>query len=69
MFKVCWHRFKDKKIERTKNMYFGFGGCELPGLRVKQVCEKCEKPRYVRLNIMMPMKYLYEESIWRKNNK
>ena len=50
----------------TKNICFGFAGTEMPGMRVKQVCKKCGKVRYISLNITMPNKYLYREEIWRK---
>lgn len=66
MFKFCWHRFEDKVTQRTVNLYFGFAGSELPGIRITQACKKCGKVRYMSLNLMMPNKYLYMEEVWKK---
>lgn len=60
-----WHRYKYIKTQITKGMLFGLAGCELPGYRVTEICEKCGKKRYTSLNLCMPNKYLYVESIWR----
>lgn len=66
MFKFCWHKFEDKEVHITKNICFGFAGAMVPGMRVKQVCKKCDKVRYISLNISMPNKYLYKEGLWKK---
>jgi hypothetical protein len=63
--KICWHRYVDIETQISKGICFGIGGCELPGYRVVQKCEKCGKIRYISLNMMMPNKYLYNENIWR----
>ena len=62
---MCWHKYEDKETQRTKNICFGFAGAEMPGYRIKQVCKKCGKIRYMKLNMMMPDKYLYMENIWK----
>ena len=60
---MCWHKFEEKEIQRTKNMCFGYAGCELPGVRVKLVCKKCGEVKYESLNLTMPNKYLYMNEI------
>lgn len=69
MFGFCWHNYEDVETQISKGMLFGFAGCEMPGYRLVQVCKKCGKRRYTSLNITMPMKYLYDERIWRSNEK
>lgn len=61
----CWHKYKEVKTQISKGLLFGVAGCEMPGYRVTEVCEKCGKKRYIRLNMSMPNKYLYDEKIWR----
>lgn len=63
--KFGFHKYEDSEKSITKNMCFGLAGCELPGIRIKQVCE-CGAYRYLSLNLMMPDKYLYNENIWYK---
>jgi len=63
--KIGFHKHKDVKTQRTKNIYFGFAGAELPGLRVVRECVYCGNISYMRLNLAMPNKYLYMEYIWR----
>ena len=62
--KIGWHKLEDIKTQRTKHIHFGFSGCELPGWRVVQKCKHCGEISYMRLNLMMPNKYLYQEEIW-----
>lgn len=63
--RLCWHKFKDIETQITKGICFGFAGAELPGMRIKRKCVKCGKIEYLNLNMMMPNKYLYEDSIWK----
>ena len=63
------HKYKDIETSTTKNVSFGFAGCESPGMRVKQKCEFCSVERYVSLNLMMPNKYLREEYMWHQTRK
>lgn len=63
--KLGIHKYKDIKTQISKGLYFGFSGCEAPGYRVTQRCERCGKINYMSLNLMMPNKYLYQESIWK----
>ena len=58
-----FHRWKDKDTSRTKRLCFGYAG-GLPGVRVKQKCDFCEKERYISLNLCMPRKYLHDEKLW-----
>jgi len=60
-----FHKYKDIKTQITKNVTFGFNGCEMPGYRLIRECEDYSKINYVRLNLCMPEKYLYNEKIWR----
>ena len=62
--KIGLHKYVDVKIQRTKHIYFGYAGCELPGLRVVRRCKYCDDVGYMRLNLCMPNKYLYQEEIW-----
>lgn len=61
----CWHKYEDVKTQITKRACFGFAGCELPGYRLIRKCKKCGKTNYMRLNMVMPKQYLYDESIWK----
>jgi len=63
--KVGWHKSEDLETQSTKNICFGYIGCELPGLRVVRGCKHCGKLSYLSLNLAMPNKYLYQEKIWR----
>lgn len=62
--RLDWHKWVDVKTQRTKHIYFGFAGCELPGFRVIQKCKHCDETRPMSLNLSMPAKYLYQEEIW-----
>ena len=67
--RCLWHKYVDIKTQITKNVCFGFSGAELPGYRVLQRCKKCGKERYISLNLAMPDSMLYNESLWRNNEK
>jgi len=58
--KICFHRYEDVKFQMTKGVLFHY----VPGYRLVQKCKKCGKIKYVNLNLAMPDKYLYRESIW-----
>ena len=60
--KLCWHDYEEIKTQRTKRVCFGIGNC--PGIRVVKKCKKCDKVKYISLNLSMPRKYLYDESVW-----
>jgi hypothetical protein len=62
--RLGFHKYEDKELSRTKNIFFGFAGCELPGQRIRQKCKFCSAERYVSLNLVMPHEYLYEERLW-----
>jgi len=34
-----FHKYEDIKTQVTKNMAFGFSGCEMPGYRIVQKCK------------------------------
>lgn len=61
---VGLHKYKDIKTQITKGIAYGFAGAELPGYRIIQICELCGKKNYMKLNLMMPDKDLYNEHIW-----
>lgn len=62
--KLGFHKYKDIKTQIAKRMMFGFGEGS-PGYRVVQECEFCGEQRYIKLNLWMSDKYLYNESIWK----
>ena len=65
--KLGIHKYVDVEHQTTKNIAFGFTGAELPGWRLIQKCSVpwCNKRRVIKLNMKMPNKYLYMESIWK----
>lgn len=63
--KLGFHKYEDVKTQMTKSICFGCAN--LPGWRVVQKCKHCPKISYMKLNISMPNKYLYQEEIWRDN--
>ncbi len=65
--KIGIHKYKDIKTQITKGVGFGFAGCEAPGMRLVKECLCCNKIDYMNLNMSMPSKYLYDESIWAKD--
>ncbi|MCK5611199.1 hypothetical protein KAR91_55520 [Candidatus Pacearchaeota archaeon] len=62
--KIGFHKWHDDKYQHTKNMAFGFSGCEQRGRRLVRHCIHCDKVSYMRLNLAMPSKFLYDEAIW-----
>ncbi len=61
---IGFHKYLDVKIQYTKNIRFGFSGCEMPGVRLIQYCKHCNKRHYMRLSLFMPSRFLYDETIW-----
>jgi len=52
------------EVQLSPVMWFGLAGTEAPGCRAVCKCKFCEEIYYIRLSMSMPIKYLYEESIW-----
>ncbi len=63
---VGLHKSVDIETQRTKHICFGFAGAELPGYRLVRKCKFCGFVDYMKLNLAMPTKYLYEHSIWKE---
>ena len=64
MFNFCFHKYKDVKTQISKGMCFGFGEGS-PGMRLIRQCTKCNKKKYIKLNLFMHDEFLYNEKIWR----
>lgn len=56
-----FHQWKEIKTQILKNILFGSAGAELPAMRVIERCAKCGKERRIKLNLVMPNKYLRKE--------
>jgi hypothetical protein len=63
--KLGIHKYEDLEMSLTKNIGYGWAGT--PGVRLKQRCIHCLKERYMKLNMCMPDKDLYNENLWGKN--
>jgi hypothetical protein len=64
--KIGIHKYKDVETQITKNISYGFSGCELPGVRLKQICEKCNHVYYMKLNLFMSNEDVWNDNLYRK---
>jgi len=59
--KLGFHKYENIRLQVSKGIYFGHA----LGYRVTQKCKFCDDINYIRLNMCMPIKYLYEEWVWK----
>ena len=60
--RLGFHKNKDIKTQRTKNICYGWG--YLPGLRVVKKCELCDNISYQSLNLCVPYRDLINDKLW-----
>lgn len=58
------HSWVEIGTQQIKGILYGFGGAELPSQRVVYKCEKCDKKKYIFLNLSTPYKDRYREDLW-----
>ena len=65
-FDFCiFHHYIDVKTQTTRTRCYGFMGAEMPGLRLVQLCDKCGKKRFIKLNLMVPDHDMKLDHIWK----